>query len=126
MTMPEPTSSAAAVTVTAGGLTLFGVVTGLQPALLIAGLAGGWWALSYQRDAMTIGRRISVLGISALVAAWVTPPAVAMTVHSGWFPGVAAELMQYPGAAVVGLVAHAVIGPGLMRLAAKRAGEVAP
>lgn len=46
--MPEPTSSALALTATSAGLTVFAVATGLPPAILLAGLAGGWWALSYQ------------------------------------------------------------------------------
>lgn len=127
MTMPEPTSTAAAVAVTAGGLTVFGVVTGLHPALLLAGLAGGWWALSYQRDPMPWSRRVSVLAISSLMAAWITPPAVSMTLGSGFaLPGMTGDLIQYPCAAFVGLLAHQIVGPALMRLAARKAGEVAP
>ena len=39
--MAEPTSSAAAsAAATATGLTVFGVATGLDPAILLAGLAG--------------------------------------------------------------------------------------
>ena len=50
--MAEPTSSAAALAAaTATGLTVFGVATGLHPAILLAGLAGGLWALSYQEPA---------------------------------------------------------------------------
>lgn len=125
--MPEPTSTVAAVAVTAGGLTVFGVATGLHPALLLAGLAGGWWALSYQCAPMPLPRRVSVLAISALMAAWITPPAVAATIGAGLFPTtMTGELIQFPGAAMVGLVAHRVIGPLLMRLAEKKAGEVAP
>lgn len=127
MTMPEPTSTAVAVAITAGGLTVFGVATGLHPALLLAGLAGGWWALSYQREAMTLGRRVSVLSISSVMAAWITPPAVAATINSGVLgANMTGELIQYPGAALAGLLAHAVLGPFLMRFAEKRANEVAP
>lgn len=125
--MPEPTSTVAAVAVTAGGLTLFGVVTGLHPALLLAGLAGGWWALSYQSAPMPLPRRVSVLAISSLMAAWITPPVVAATINSGMLgANMTGELIQYPGAALAGLLAHAVLGPFLMRFAAQKANEVAP
>lgn len=125
--MPEPTSTAAAVAITAGGLTVFGMATGIFPPLLLAGLAGGWWALSYQCAPMPFGRRVSVLTISALMATWITPPVVAATLGSGLLlPGMTGELIQFPGAALVGLVTHRVIGPMLMRLAEKKAGEVAP
>jgi hypothetical protein len=47
--MPEPTVSTVVIaTSTATGLTFFGIATGLQPAILFAGLAGGLWSLSYQ------------------------------------------------------------------------------
>lgn len=126
MPMPEPTS-VVAVAVTAGGLTVFGMATGIHPPLLLAGLAGGWWALSYQPAPMAFGRRLSVLTISALSAAWITPPAVAATMGSGLLPpGMTGDLIQYPGAVFVGLLAHRIIGPMLMRLAERKAVEVAP
>ena len=54
--MAEPTSSAVLAGATATGLTLFGVATGLHPAILLAGLAGGLWALSYQEPAPALKR----------------------------------------------------------------------
>ena len=45
--MTEPVTPSA-FGLTAAGVTLFGVATGLDPALLCAGAAGGWWAMTYQ------------------------------------------------------------------------------
>lgn len=119
--MPEPTSSTAAVVLTGTGLTVFGIATGLHPMLLLAGLGGGWWALSYQEAPMPLVRRISTLGISALAAAWITPPATAAVVGAGWLGQAATgELLQYPAALLTGLLAHAAIGPALMKLAARK------
>lgn len=120
--MPEPTASTvAAVGLSAGGLTVFGLATGLHPMLLLAGLAGGWWALSYQSEPMPLLRRVTALSISALSSAWITPPAVAATVSAGWMgPQATGELLQYPGAMIVGLLAHAAIGPALMKFTAKK------
>lgn len=120
--MPEPTASTvAAISITGTGLTLFGIATGLHPMLLLAGLAGGWWALSYQTDAMPLMRRCSTLGISALAAGWITPPAVAATVGAGWLgPAATGDLLQFPGALIVGLLAHAALGPALMKFTAKK------
>lgn len=119
--MPEPTTSTAAGLAAGGGLMLFGIVTGLHPALLITGAAGGWWALGYQTEPMPITRRISALVLAALSAAWGTPPSVAFLLSLGWLPvTVTAELIQYPVALVTGLLTHNVIGPGLMKLASKK------
>ncbi len=124
--MPEPTSSTVAVGLTAGGLTVFGLVTGLHPMLLLAGLAGGWWALSYQMAPMPLLRRITALGISSLSAAWITPPAVAAIVSGGWLgTGATGHLLQFPVALIVGLLAHAAIGPALMKLTARKIEEAA-
>lgn len=120
--MAEPTAStAAAFSLTASGLTVFGIITGLHPMLLLAGLAGGWWALSYQSDPMPMVRRITALSISSLAAAWITPPAVAATVGAGWLgPAATGDLLQFPGAMIVGLLAHAALGPALMKFTAKK------
>jgi hypothetical protein len=120
--MPEPTASTvAAVSLSAGGLTIFGIATGLHPMLLLAGLAGGWWALSYQAEPMPLLRRVTALSISALSAGWITPPAVAATVSAGWLgPQTTGELLQFPGALIVGLLAHAAIGPALMKFTTKK------
>lgn len=126
--MPEPTTSAGAViSLTAGGLAVFGLATGLHPMLLLAGLGGGWWALSYLETPMPALRRISTLGISSLAAAWMTPPAVAGVVGAGWLgPHATGEVLQYPAAMIVGLLAHSVLGPVLMKLAQKKIEGVAP
>jgi hypothetical protein len=124
--MPEPTSSTVAVGLTAGGLTVFGLVTGLHPMLLLAGLAGGWWALSYQTTPMPLLRRVTALGISALAAAWITPPAVAAIVSGGWLgQGATGHLLQFPVALITGLLAHAALGPALMKLTARKIEEAA-
>lgn len=126
--MPEPTAStASALALTAGGLTVFGMATGLHPMLLLAGLGGGWWALSYLEAPMPALRRISTLGISALAAAWITPPAVAGVIGAGWLgPHATGEVLQYPVAMFVGLLAHSVLGPALMKLAQRKIEGAAP
>ena len=48
---PEPATSVAAVAISATGLTILGISTGLQPDILLAGFAGGLWALTYQPPA---------------------------------------------------------------------------
>lgn len=122
--MPEPTSSVVALTITSAGLTIFGIATGLNPALLLAGLAGGWWALSYQ-DPLPVMRRVTVTMMSAIVAGYLTPAVVAgMTALSAWPQAVTNDLIQFPVAVVIGLLAHRVLGPSILRIAAKNAEEV--
>lgn len=123
--MAEPTSSTIAVAAaTATGLTVFGVATGLQPAILLAGLAGGLWALSYQ-DPVPAWKRVSVTVIASLVAGYLAPAVcVGVTEINGWPRALSGDLVQLPIAVLIGLLAHRVIGPAILRIAAKKADEV--
>lgn len=122
--MPEPTSSAIALTATSAGLTVFGMATGLHPAILLAGLAGGWWALSYQ-DPLPVMKRVAVTIMSAIVAGYLTPAVAAgVTSIGAWPQAVTKDLVQFPVAVLIGLLAHRVLGPSILRIAAKKAEEV--
>ena len=121
--MAEPTSSAVALAATSAGLTVFGMATGLQPAVLLAGLAGGWWALSYQ-DPLPIIKRVAVTIMSAVVAGYLTPTVTAgITSIGAWPQAVTKDLVQFPVAMLIGLLAHRVLGPSILRIAAKKAEE---
>lgn len=114
--MAEPTSSTAAVVISAAGLSFFGIATGLHPMLLIAGLAGGWWSLSFQAP-MTLGARLTSMIISALVAGWLAPVLVAALVGQVFVPrAVTGDLLQFPVALLVGFLTHTALGPGLIAL----------
>lgn len=121
--MAEPTTSIA-IAATAAGLTIFGIATGLQPGILLAGFSGGLWALSYLPP-MAWWQRILVAVLGALLAGWVTP-AVALGVTSiSWWPrAVTAEILQFPVAVAIGLLAHTVIGPAVIRVARAKIDEV--
>lgn len=122
--MPELTSSAVALTATSEGLTVFGMGTGLHPAILLAGMAGGWWALSYQ-DPLPVMKRVAVTIMSAIVAGYLTPAVAAgVTAIGAWPQAVTKDLVQFPVAVVIGLLAHRVLGPSILRIAAKKAEEV--
>lgn len=119
--MAEPASTTvAAFAVSAMGLTVFGVATGLNPSLLIAGLAGGLWALFYGAPQPIIRRCLSA-AMSALVAAWMAP-GVAYSINELPFsPRVMShDALQFPVALIIGFLAMAVVGPGLMMLSRKR------
>lgn len=121
--MAEPASSAIVVA-GAAGLTIFGVATGLSPSLLIAGMAGGFWALSYMPP-MPVWKRITTAALSSLLAGWVTPAVVAaLTAWNGWPGSVTHDLVQYPVAVAFGLLSHTVIGPAMLKLAARKIDEV--
>lgn len=117
---------AAPLAIAASGLTVLGVSTGLDPGFLLAGIAGGWWALSYTPTPMPLGRRLGIAAVSALLGAWAgswaSPPAAAWLAYtySDWWPAEAgAGPLGYLVSAVVGLLAHRQIGPLLMRRAAR-------
>jgi hypothetical protein len=119
--MSEPTTPLVAT----GGLTFFGVVTGLHPMLLVAGFIGCWWYNSYLPE-LTLRQRITSGIIAALVAAWTTPPVI------GWLTGLAlwpatvpAATASFPCAIAFGFLTHKVIGPALLRAGQKKAEELA-
>ena len=123
--MAEPTTSAAVMAAaTATGLTVFGVATGLHPAILLAGLAGGLWALSYHPP-MGARRRVAITIMAAIVAGYLAPAVAAgATSLSIWPDTLTREMVQLPIAVMIGLLSHRVLGPGLLRLAARKVEEV--
>lgn len=122
--MAEPTSSIALIAATAAGLTILGVATGLHPAILLAGLAGGLWALSFLPP-MAWWQRILAAVVGSLVAGWCTPVvALGITSFDWWPKPVTPEIVQFPIAVAIGLLAHTVIGPALIRIARAKADEV--
>lgn len=121
--MAEPTSSAAALMATTMGLTLFGMATGLQPEILLAGLAGGLWALSYQPQAPA-WKRVAVTVMAAIIAGYLTPTIVAgATSIDAWPRAVSRELVQFPIAVLIGLLANRVLGPAILRIVASKMKE---
>lgn len=122
--MAEPTSGAAFAAITAAGLTVFGVATGLHPAILLAGLAGGLWALSYQPPAPA-WKRVAVTVMSAIVAGYLTPAVAAgVTAIGAWPQALTSDIVQLPIAVMIGLLSHRVLGPALLRFASRKAEEV--
>jgi len=121
--MAEPATSTAAVIASAMGLTIFGIATGLHPSLLIAGLAGGLWALFYGEPQPLLKRCLSAV-MSALVAAWLAPvTAYSVQELPGAPPGLPLDVLQFPVALVIGFLAMAIVGPGLMLLSRKKLDE---
>jgi len=119
--MTDP--AVAPVVLTASGLTVLGVSTGIAPELLFTGLAGGWWALSYITEPLPLRRRLTIAAVSALAGAWggawAAPLLAAGASHFiGWWPAEAGGMsLRYVVALVLGLLSHRHIGPLLMRRA---------
>lgn len=106
--MSEPAILTASAT--AAGLVVAGVATGLQPELLVAGAAGGWWAMSYQEPLPALKRGTRIV-LSALVAAWSTPLAASFVDLPGRM-----HLLQFPVALLIGLVTIDVMGLGVLSM----------
>ena len=119
--MAEPASTTvAAFAASAMGLTVFGIATGLNPSLLIAGLAGGLWALFYGTPQPIVRRCLSA-AMAALVAAWMAPGLSAGIQDLPFAPRLLThDSIQFPVALIIGFLAMAVVGPGLMMLSRKR------
>lgn len=77
--MAEPSITAG--TAVATGLTIFGISTGLDPAILIAGLAGGLWAQSYHPPT-SIWRRVALIVLAAILAGYLAPAFAAVAASS--------------------------------------------
>lgn len=119
--MSEPTTPI----LTTGGLTLFGIVTGLHPMLLVAGFVGCWWYNSYIPQ-LSLWQRFGSGLIAAFVAAWVTPPVIAWVTGLSWWPNsVTQTTVGFPIALALGFLTHKVIGPALLRVAEKKAEDLA-
>ena len=117
--MAEP--SVTAGTAVATGLTIFGISTGLDPALLIAGLAGGLWAQTYHPPA-SIWRRVALVALAAILAGYLAPAFAAVAASSETIRGIfTLTALQLPVAVLIGLTSHRVLGPAFMRFAAKKA-----
>lgn len=120
--MAEPSATTAGIAAT--GLTFFGVATGLDPALLIAGFAGGVWAQSYHPPT-SIWRRLSLIALASILAGYLAPAAAAAAMSFGSVQGAfTLAALQLPIAVLIGLTSHRVLGPALMRFAAKKAEEL--
>lgn len=120
--MAEP--SVTVGTALATGLTVFGVSTGLDPAVLIAGVAGGLWAQSYHPPT-SIWRRLALICLAAILAGYLAPVATAFAASTDTIKGIITfSALQLPIAVLVGLTSHRVLGPAFMRLAAKKAEEL--
>ncbi len=123
--MPEPTASTVVIaTSTATGLTFFGIATGLQPAILFAGLAGGLWSLSYQPPAPFWKRTASTV-VSSIIAGYLAPALAIGLMSIDVLPrSLTPEIVQLPVAVLIGLLAHRVLGPAILRIVASKADEV--
>lgn len=109
--------------ITSAGITIAGISIGLHPALLLAGFCGAMWSLSFCPPMPAI-RRAWIAGISTFVAAYGTPAVVASLRSVPWWPeALTGETAQYPCALLIGFLSHQVIGPALLKIATKKAGE---
>lgn len=121
--MAEPASSVTAVVITGVGLSIFGMATGLHPVLLIAGLAGGLWALFYG-EPQPLMRRMASAVMSSLIAAWCAPAiAFGLPGLSIWPQTIPRDVIQFPAALLVGFLSMSVLGPGLLSFARKKIEE---
>jgi 4-hydroxybenzoate polyprenyltransferase len=117
--LSNPSGDSAAAAVASAGLALFGVNTGLDPVLLIAGLAGALMELSYG-EPRPAWRRLTGVVSAALLAGYVTPAAMAIGHVKSLLPeGITEDAMMPAAAASIGFLSYRVIGPAILRVANK-------
>ena len=102
-------------------ITIAGFSLGLHPPLMLAGFCGAMWSLSIC-DPIPIVRRLTIAITSTFVAGYGTPATVSMAHSMTWWPAeVTIEMAQYPCAMLIGFLSHQVIGPWLLKIAARQA-----
>lgn len=112
-----------------GGITVLGIATGLDPALIVVGLAGGWWALSLRTVPLSGAQRWTVAILSALISAWASPlistlMAAYAEARIDWWPSEAGRMaLRFPMALAFGFLGHSHIGPWLISIFQRRARE---
>lgn len=132
MTEPATSVIAANVITTAGvgaGIIVFGVHTGLEYPTVIAGIAGGAFALSFLESANAFKRAMQVFS-AALLAGYGAPVITGILVY--WLrkwewvdvdnPLKGAELLV---ALLIAFLAHGVVLPGIQTFAKKLVGRYA-
>mgnify|MGYP001210686663 CR=1 FL=1 len=121
--MADPTAS---LTISAGsGMILLGVATGLDPVLLIAGLAGGFASYLFM-DPQPWPRRLLGASFAGLAGGWGSPVAAATLAGFGWWPtGITASQVAPLLALVGGLLTIPVLAPQSIAIARRRVEEVA-
>lgn len=129
--MSEPTTSGALIALSSSfGITIFGVATGLHPAILIAGFSGGLWALSIPQQASSWQSRLLFLGGSSMVAGYLSPIITAVAAAAAaktipfWPADITRDVLQFPVAFCIGFLGLRWLGPALLRRAQKVEGEI--
>ena len=125
--MQDPSSTAQSAITFAGsaGITLFGIVLGLRPDLMLAGLWGALWSLTYL-EPISIVRRCALAVTSSVIAGYGTPAAMVFVEASGFLhTATAYDRVQYFVAMAIGFLAHRTIGPWLIKAAERKAEEIA-
>lgn len=112
--MTEPISGSW-ISITAAGVTVFGIATGLDPALMFASASGGWWAMTYNPPA-NLWTRLNRLGLTALIGGWGTPVFADVAQKHMHIANEGMPAFKFVVALVVGLVALDVLGGRVRRL----------
>ncbi len=121
----RPMDTSDVMGLTDSGLAIFGVSVGLRPELMLAGLWGAFWALSYANPTPWY-RRVTLALIASIIAAYSTP-AIMLILELSIMrdsPPTLIHRCQFPTAVTVGFLTHRIIGPFLLRFAQKKADEV--
>lgn len=120
MAEPSGITSSAAV----AGITVFGIATGLDEAIMIAGMAGGLWAQTYFPP-MGVLQRILLGLIAPFVAGYCAPVLsdVVITMSKGDY-GLSAGKIQLTLGLLIGFTSHLLIGPAILKIGAKKTEEL--
>lgn len=100
----------------ATGITIAGVATGADPALMGAGACGGWWALSYVETPLPVAVRINNVAISSIIASYGATVVAAELCEHGWVAEHNERAWAYVLAIALGLLAMPVMGTLIMGL----------
>lgn len=121
--MAEPSTIIVTIS-SAGAMSILGIATGLDLPVMAAGFFGALWSQSYSPPT-SLAKRAFLTLLASILAGYLAPASASavMTIQVARDAFTVASL-QLPVAVFIGLLSHRVLGPAIMKLAAKKAEDL--
>jgi len=121
--MAEPSTTIVTIT-SAGAMSILGIATGLDLPVMAAGLFGALWSQAYSPPT-SVQKRAFLTLLASVLAGYLAPASASAVMTLGVVrEAFTVATLQLPTAVLIGLLAHRVLGPAVMKLAAKKAEDL--
>jgi len=121
--MAEPSTTIVTIT-SAGAMSVLGIATGLDLPVMVAGFFGALWSQAYSPPT-SVQKRAFLTLLASVLAGYLAPASASAVMTLGVVrEAFTVATLQLPTAVLIGLLAHRVLGPAVMKLAAKKAEDL--